>query len=187
MGDPVARSRRCFVCGTANPSGLGLAPEREGKKVVARFTPGEAHRGYAKAMHGGLTASLLDEVVGVATGERAGGMCATVELAVSYRRPVLIGVEVRAEGWYVRRQGKLLLGAGRLLDGEGKVLATARARFLPLDERQLARFVDRAGDSDEASNGSTIVDGLDGGDQPLEQVADRRRPQRDQRHPRRQR
>jgi uncharacterized protein (TIGR00369 family) len=164
--------------------------------VVARFVAGDGHRGFAKVMHGGLTASLLDEVVGVAAGQRAGGKCATVALSISYRRPVPIGVEVRAEGWYVRRQGKLVLGAGRIVDGEGRVLATARARFLPLDERQLARFVDggangstiAANGSTTVANGSTIAGGgLDGGDQPLEQATDRRRAQQHQRHPRRQR
>src|SRR5262245_35946838 len=108
MGEPVYRTRRCFVCGTDNPAGLNLAPEREGGKVVARFVPGEAHRGYSRAVHGGITASLLDEVVGVAAGYRAGVKCATVALSVEYRRPLIIGQEVRAEGWYVRRQGKLV-------------------------------------------------------------------------------
>jgi hypothetical protein len=46
----------------------------------------------------------------------------------------------------VRRHGKLVLGAGRILDGAGNVLATARGRFLPLDERQLSRFLG-AGDN----------------------------------------
>jgi uncharacterized protein (TIGR00369 family) len=133
MGEPVFRSRSCFVCGTDNPRGLGVAPEREGNKVVARFLPGAAHRGLAQAVHGGITASLLDEVVGVAAGQRCGGKCATVELTVGYKRPLLVGVEVRAEGWYVRRHGKLLLGAGRIIDGEGHVLATARGKFLQLD------------------------------------------------------
>ena len=141
MGEPILRARSCFVCGTDNPRGLDLAPEREGDKIVVRFTPGDLHRGFSKAVHGGITASLLDEVVGVAAGQRTDGKCATVELTVVYKRPVLVGVEVRAEGWYVRRQGKLVLGAGRIIDGEGRVLATARGKFLLLNEEQASRFV----------------------------------------------
>src|SRR5439155_18278765 len=87
MSDAVFRSRACFVCGTDNPGGLNLAPQREGNKVVVHFTPGDTHRGFSKAVHGGITASLLDEVVGVAAGQRSGGKCATVELTVTYRRP----------------------------------------------------------------------------------------------------
>jgi uncharacterized protein (TIGR00369 family) len=142
MGEPIYRARGCFVCGTENPGGLNVAPEREGHKVVARFVPGDAHRGYSKAVHGGITASLLDEVVGVAAGQRAGVKCATVALSVQYWRPLTVGMEVRAEGWYVRRHGKLVLGSGRVVDVAGNVLATARGRFLPLDDRQLTQFVD---------------------------------------------
>jgi uncharacterized protein (TIGR00369 family) len=145
MSEPVFRSRACFVCGTDNPGGLNCAPERVGKKVVVHFTPGDTHRGFSKAVHGGITASLLDEVVGIACGQASDGKCATVELTVSYRRPLLEGVEVRAEGWHVRKQGKLRLGAGRVVDRQGRVLATARGKFLPLDDRQVQRFV---GDED---------------------------------------
>ncbi|MDB4966090.1 MAG: thioesterase superfamily protein [Myxococcales bacterium] len=146
MGEPLFRARGCFVCGTENPGGLNVGPEREGKKVFVRFTPGETHRGFSKAVHGGITASLLDEVVGVAAGQRTDGKCATVELLVAYKRPLIVGVEVRAEGWYVRRQGKLVLGAGRVIDAAGTVLATARGKFLPLDEKQVSRFVGNDGE-----------------------------------------
>jgi uncharacterized protein (TIGR00369 family) len=140
MGDAVFRSRHCFVCGTENPCGLNLAPERDGDKIVARFTPGQAHLGFSKAVHGGITASLLDELVGVACGIHVNEKCATVELSVTYRRPLLEGAEVRVEGWFVRREGKLAYGAGQVLDPAGKVLATAQARFLILEEHQAKSF-----------------------------------------------
>src|SRR4051812_36481836 len=122
MGDAIFRSKGCFVCGTDNPGGLDLAPEKQGNKVVLSFVPRKQHLGFSKAVHGGITASLLDEVVGVACGQRTDSKCATVELTVSYKRPLLEGQPVRAEGWYVRKSGKLVLGAGHVLDAEGRVL-----------------------------------------------------------------
>jgi uncharacterized protein (TIGR00369 family) len=139
--EAIFRSRGCFVCGTDNPGGLDLAPMKEGNKVTLTFTPKRVHLGFSKAVHGGITASLLDEVVGVACGQRTDGKCATVELSVTYKRPVLEGVEVRAEGWYVRKSGRFVFGAGHLLDPQGKVLATAKGRFIPLQEEQIKRFV----------------------------------------------
>jgi uncharacterized protein (TIGR00369 family) len=141
MDDGVFRSKGCFVCGTDNPGGLDLAPHKEGEKVVLTFVPKKEHLGFSKAVHGGITASLLDEVVGVACGQRTDGKCATVELTVSYKRPLLEGLKVRAEGWYVRRSGRLVLGRGQILDEQGRVLATARGRFLPLEERHVKTFV----------------------------------------------
>jgi uncharacterized protein (TIGR00369 family) len=145
MAEPLYRARNCFVCGTDNPGGLNLAPQKEGDKVFVRFIPGDVHRGFSKAVHGGITASLLDEVVGVAAGQASGGKCATVELTVTYRRPVLVGVEVLAEGWPTGKEGRFMLAEGQVTDSEGNVLATCRGRFLPLDDKQVGRFV---GDGD---------------------------------------
>lgn len=145
MSEPIFRSKGCFVCGTDNPGGLDLAPRKEGDKVVMTFTPKRVHLGFSRAVHGGITASLLDEVVGVACGQKTDGKCATVELSVTYRRPLLEGVEVRCEGWYLRRHGKLVLGKGHILDPDGKVLATARGRFLPLEAVHIQRFVGDGG------------------------------------------
>lgn len=141
MAEAIFRSRGCFVCGTDNPAGLNVGAVKEGRKVILRFVPRREHLGFSRAVHGGITASLLDEVVGVACGQRTSGKCATVELLVRYRRPLLEGVAVTAEGWYVRRQGKLVLGAGQVIDAEGQVLATCRGRFAPLGEQQIKRFV----------------------------------------------
>ena len=142
---PVAlyRTEGCFGCGTNNPGGLGLAPMRDGNRVYARFTPRPEHRGYAKAVHGGITCCLLDELTGLACSQRVDGKCATVEITVQLKRPLLVGVEVLIETRYVRKQGRYLIGAGRIVDPAGKVLATCRGKFLQLDEQQVRRFVDQ--------------------------------------------
>jgi len=63
--------------------------------VIVHCTPMDVHRGFSKEVHGGITGSLPDEAVGVATGQCSGGECATVELTEHYRRPLNVGVEVR--------------------------------------------------------------------------------------------
>jgi uncharacterized protein (TIGR00369 family) len=103
--------------------------------------PRREHLGFSKAVHGGITASLLDEVIGVACGQKSDGKCATVELTVKYKRPLLEGIEVYAEGWCSGADGKIMLGEGRITDPKGNELATATGRFLPLQPEQIARFV----------------------------------------------
>ena len=113
--------------------------------MIVRFTPGDTHRGFSKAVHGGITASLLDEVVGVAAGQRSGGKCATVELTVRYQAAAAPSAcAVRAEGWYVRKHGKLVLGAGQIVDGE-RHRAGDRARPLPAARREAGRALRRQG------------------------------------------
>ena len=143
MATPLYRTRFCFGCGTDNPGGLGLAPVNDGGRILARFTPRDEHRGYARAVHGGITCTLLDEVVGLACSQRVDAKCVTVEVCVQLKRPVLVGAELTVEGRYVRRQGRYLVGAGRILDGGGRVLATARVKAVQLTDEQLAKFVEK--------------------------------------------
>ncbi len=136
------RSHGCFGCGTDNASGLGLAPVREGARVYARFTPRDEHRGYAKAVHGGITMAALDEVTGLACSQRVDGKCATVELTVRLKRPLLVGVEVTVEARFLRRSGRYLLASGRVVDGAGRELATCHGKFLQLDAEKVKHFVE---------------------------------------------
>ena len=137
------RSSGCFGCGTDNAGGLGLAPQRDGSRVFAHFTPRLEHRGYARAVHGGITCALLDELCGLACSQRVDGKCATVELTVRFRRPLTVGAPLTVEASFVRRAGRFLLARGRILDGAGAVLATASGKFLQLDESKLARFIEQ--------------------------------------------
>jgi acyl-coenzyme A thioesterase PaaI-like protein len=146
MDEPLHRSRACFVCGTENPGGLGLQPMRDGKKVYVEYRPDVIYRGMSSAIHGGMVATLLDEVVGHAAGVACQGKAATAELTIVYKAPLKVGERVRAEGWYLRKSGRYLLGRGQIiaLEGErtGRVLAEARGRFVMVDERLRKRFIE---------------------------------------------
>ena len=145
MRDALPRSQHCYVCGTDNPTAFKLAPHREGKKVVLAYTPAPGHRGFSNTIHGGVTATLLDEVIGHAAGILAEGKAATVELKITYKSPVRVGQAVRVEGWCHRRRGRYIYGQGRVLSlapaDAGKVLAEGKGRFVVLDERLLGRFI----------------------------------------------
>jgi hypothetical protein len=145
-GEPLHRSRSCFVCGTENERGLHLQPRRDGKKVYVEYSPAADYRGFSSTIHGGMTATLLDEVMGHVAGLRVDGKAATVELTITYKKPVRVGSPIRAEGWIARKRGKWLYGRGRVLsmaEGEaGRVLAEAKGRFIALDDRLLGRFRD---------------------------------------------
>jgi len=60
----LPNSAGCFVCGSANPRGLGVRFEVENGVVTTRFVPHRDHCGYNDRVHGGVMAALLDEVMG---------------------------------------------------------------------------------------------------------------------------
>ncbi|MEO0107592.1 MAG: PaaI family thioesterase [candidate division WOR-3 bacterium] len=127
---PGARgSDFCFACGMANESGLRMkiVPFEDGCRTV--FTPLRRHQGYDDAVHGGILATLLDEVI-VWAGRFQGFDIVTAELVVRYKKPVLIDTPVEVFGRITGGRGRLVLGQSRITDPGGALLATAHGKFI---------------------------------------------------------
>ncbi len=121
----------CFVCGPANPIGLGVRFRLEGALCLAEFTPQPQHMGYDNVTHGGILFSLLDDVManwlwlqGIA--------CFTGRAEIRYRTPLPIGTKVRLEGECLKRKGRLAQMQGRIirLDDESLVVETTASFML---------------------------------------------------------
>ncbi len=132
-------SRMCFVCGLKNAFGLKAAfYNLESGEVAAVFTPREEHQGYPGRLHGGIAASVLDEVIGRAINPQ--GLAAvwgvTVELTVKYRKPIPLGEAITAIGRITGRRGRFFEGSGEILLSDGSVALEAKGRYmeLPLDK-----------------------------------------------------
>jgi hypothetical protein len=55
-------ARHCFACGDANPIGMHLDDiRREGDQVLATLHPRPEFQSYPGVLHGGLSATALDE------------------------------------------------------------------------------------------------------------------------------
>ncbi|HOF88723.1 MAG TPA: PaaI family thioesterase [Armatimonadota bacterium] len=116
----------CFACGRENPIGLRLTFAFDGAEYVTRFTADARVQGYRGIIHGGIVATLLDEVMARLVWEQA-GPSATARLDIRYRRPAPIGaaIEVRGRITAVRRAGQLFETAARATLADGTVLADA--------------------------------------------------------------
>ncbi len=80
----------CFVCGSENPSGLGLHIYRDGFDAIASFTPGQTHQGYPDRLHGGLVGLLVDEML-VYAGAPYGLLAMTAKVRYWLRKPIPLG------------------------------------------------------------------------------------------------
>lgn len=111
----------CFVCGRDNSVGLHLSFYDDGEDTVSSsFTLDERFQGYPGIVHGGILASVLDEVVGrvAMIGDHHRFMM-TVTMKVSYRLPVEINTPLQAVGRIVKIRGRIGKAEGhiRLPDG----------------------------------------------------------------------
>lgn len=127
-GDELSCWPDCMIAGVAHPYGTGLDASRQGDEAVAQVTLGPAHEGPPGRAHGGIVASLFDEVMGFALWMEA-IPAFTAWLRVDYRAPVPLGRSVELRGRVARREGrKAFLAATASCDGE--LIAEAEGLFV---------------------------------------------------------
>jgi uncharacterized protein (TIGR00369 family) len=139
MSEPES-GNPCFGCGEANTRGMYLRFEREEQRqrIVGKFRLGPEYQGAPGFIHGGIIATVLDEVMSKVN-RFFEVRAVTAELNIEYLRPVRVGDELTVEGFNTRREGRQLYHEGEIRDASGKVLARGRGRFVVIDPDRFAR------------------------------------------------
>ena len=124
-------TNRCFGCGGANDSGMKLTFEQDNvkRRIVGHFVLGERYQGGGGMAHGGIIATLLDEVMGKVNRFRE-ARAVTAELNVQYLKPVNVKEEIFVEGWEVEQKGRNLFHRGEIRNAAGELLAQGTGRFV---------------------------------------------------------
>jgi acyl-coenzyme A thioesterase PaaI-like protein len=144
----LPHTRSCFVCGESNPIGLKLRFETDGRIVQSRFTACPEHVGFKRYVHGGLIATLLDEIMVWVCVVRTGRFAFCGELNVRFTSPLKPGEEAILTGELEGdRRGKIFDAKAQLRDLSGKVFASATGKYLPMKESELGDMpIDLVGD-----------------------------------------
>jgi len=138
---PLPHTHSCFVCGDANSRGLKLRFETDGRLVRASFRPDLAHSGFKGVVHGGIIATVLDEIMvwACVVATRRFAYCA--ELNVRYLRPLSPEMESVVTGELTQnRKGRIFEARAALRDAAGQTHAEASGKYLPVPEAALTGF-----------------------------------------------
>jgi acyl-coenzyme A thioesterase PaaI-like protein len=126
-------SAGCFVCGSDNPSGMGLHVYRDGTDAVATWRPDARFQGWSDRLHGGIVGLLVDEMLVYAGAPHdLWGMTAKVRYWL--RKPIpLSDVELTLRGRLVQRSERgfravVSLHEGETLVAEGEGMCVLRTR-----------------------------------------------------------
>lgn len=136
-------SKLCFVCGLKNHSGLHASFfETEGGELVATFVAQEEHQSYPGRLHGGIASAILDETIGraVLVGAEQEVWGITIELNLSYKKPIPLGAELKVVGRITEQNSRFFEGTGEILLPGGEVAVTARGRYLKAPLGKIADF-----------------------------------------------
>ena len=138
----LPHTRSCFVCGEANAAGLKLRFETDGQVVQTRFRPRPEHVGFKQTVHGGIIATLLDEIMVWACAVQTKRFAFCAELNVRFIGLVRPNEAVVASGELVsNRRDKLFEAKAVLRNQAGLALATATGKYLPIKQAEATDMV----------------------------------------------
>jgi uncharacterized protein (TIGR00369 family) len=132
----------CFACGDTNPIGMRLMIELGEGTATTTWTPGSDFVGWEDKVHGGLLATLLDEVMAWAPSS-FDSWAVTAEMNIRYRAPANPGEPLTAKGWVTERRRRIYHVRGEVRTAEGQLIADAHGRFLGATPSQKAQLKDR--------------------------------------------
>jgi uncharacterized protein (TIGR00369 family) len=130
----------CFACGPRNPYGLKLHFERDGDRIVSRFTALEEYQGFPGYLHGGIITALLDEVMSRVSIVNQNRWSMTAGIDVHFRKPVFIGQEVTAVAEHLESNRRVVTAQAELVLPDGTVAAKATGRFFHVPQERLAEM-----------------------------------------------
>lgn len=130
-------TKSCFVCGAQNPIGLRLRFRVNGDCVEADWTPRQEHVGFRGVIHGGISATVLDEIMVWAASVPKKRFYFAVELTVRYSKPVAVGRPLLLVGRIANDRGRVIETSGELRDAAGTVFVKATAKYMPVPDAQM--------------------------------------------------
>ncbi len=133
----------CFACGGQNPIGMHLEIELGEGTARTEWVPNHDFVGWEEKVHGGILATLLDEVMAWAPSSHD-SWAVTAEMHIRYRSPANPGERLTATGRVVERRRRIYRVSGEVRGDDNRLVAEAEGRFLgasPSEKRTLkARY-----------------------------------------------
>ena len=121
----------CFVCGMDNAEGMKLQFQTldDGKKVTATYVPPEKYQGWQGVVHGGIIATLLDEVMAKAA-QKSGYHVVTGELHTRFKSPARVLEPLHLTAVLESVKKKIVYVKSSACREDGTVVAEAKAKMV---------------------------------------------------------
>ncbi len=126
----------CFVCGKDNPRGLKIAVRYDEAEMAAatELSLPKEYQGWTDVIHGGILATLLDEMMAHAVWRFAGpGL--TLGMEVRFHAPLKPGEAIKVRGVLHTPNGSRRQAEGEIIRiADGQRIASGKSRFLLLEK-----------------------------------------------------
>jgi uncharacterized protein (TIGR00369 family) len=128
----------CFACGQHHDFGLHLKFFQVGEEVVTQLTARPDLCGLPQILHGGIQATVLDEILWWSVFQFTQRLCLTQDLQLDFKRAVKPGMNLVAKGRMVRKEKNTVWAQGEI-SMENRILIQANGRYFLPNDKLLAR------------------------------------------------
>ncbi|NOT04355.1 MAG: PaaI family thioesterase [Anaerolineales bacterium] len=120
----------CFVCGIENPRSIGITMFVDDDGVLtSEFTLSEAHQGPPGHTHGGASAAILDEAMGLVVWA-AGHKVAAVNLEINYHKPLPLKQPLIVEARITQVDERKIFSTGEIKLTDSTVAVSGRGIYV---------------------------------------------------------
>jgi uncharacterized protein (TIGR00369 family) len=120
----------CFVCGNENPHSIGIAMFVDDEGVLtSELILNEAHQGPPGYTHGGASAAVLDEAMGLVVWA-AGHKVAAVNLEINYHKPLPLNQPLTLEARVTQIDERKIFSTGEIKLADSTVAVSGRGIYV---------------------------------------------------------
>jgi acyl-coenzyme A thioesterase PaaI-like protein len=119
----------CFVCGKSNPKSIGIVWQlATGNQIFASFEFSDFQQGPPGFVHGGASAAVMDEAMGLAV-FHSGYKAVTANLSIDYRKPIPLGKTVKIHAVMDGKTERRIIALGEIVLPDGSVAVSAKGIY----------------------------------------------------------
>jgi len=125
----------CFGCSPHNSYGLAMEFIEQDETIVSFWSPKEHFSGFLGVLHGGVQATLHDEIASWVVFVKLKTAGYTADLSIKYLNPVLISKgTIKLVSKLEALDGNFATMYTELYDGAGKLCSESRAKYFIVPE-----------------------------------------------------
>lgn len=123
-------SYNCFGCSPSNAIGLELVFYYDGNEVFCNWEPHNNYEGYTNVVHGGIQATLMDEIASWYIYSLLDTAGVTKKLDVEYHKPLYIsGGAVKITASLIEQKHDVAVIKTETINAKGVVCSSARVEY----------------------------------------------------------
>lgn len=126
---------QCFGCSPSNPIGLNLNFYEEGDFIKVDWEPKPEFQGFTNVLHGGIQATLLDEIAAWCVNIKVKTSGVTQSLSMKYHKPVYINKgHLHLEAQLLRMEKNIAIIKAALYNNDGQLCSEGEFNYFTYPE-----------------------------------------------------